>query len=142
MLPPDTASHVNVKAIVYFYESALGKRFCNAEKAFRFREMPFMVKLDSHVLDASLPKGEKSILVQGIIDCLWKEADGWVLVDYKSDRIAPNEAVQELNRRYAAQLRMYRYAVEQILGEPVKECYFYLLSQNRIIPLIENEKTN
>lgn len=44
-----------------------------------------MVTLDSHVLDDALPEGEKNILVQGIIDCLWQEADGqWVLVDYKA----------------------------------------------------------
>ena len=93
-----------------------------------------MVTLDSHVLDDALPEGEKNILVQGIIDCLWQEADGqWVLVDYKSDRISSGQN-QLILERYGGQMRLYRYAVERILGQPVKEAYFYMVSNGMVIP--------
>ena len=35
--------------------------------------MPFIVALDSHALEESLPEGSKNVLVQGVIDCLWLE---------------------------------------------------------------------
>ncbi|MBO5365926.1 MAG: PD-(D/E)XK nuclease family protein [Peptococcaceae bacterium] len=79
-----------------------------------------------------MPQGEKSILVQGIIDCLWKEDDGWVLVDYKSDRIELHQT-DIIYKRYTSQIRLYRYAVEQILQEPVKEAYFYLTGTGTIL---------
>ena len=103
----------------------MGKRLISAAPDTRYRELPFITALDAHAIDAALPKGEKSILVQGIIDCLWKEPDGWVLVDYKSDRIAPHQT-HLIHERYRHQIQLYRYAVEQILQEPVKEAYFYL----------------
>ena len=111
--------------VLTFFRSDLGKRLIFAAPDCRYRELPFITVLDAHIIDSTLPEGEKSILVQGIIDCLWKEDDGWVLVDYKSDRIAPHQT-HLIYERYNSQIRLYRYAVEQILQEPVKEAYFYL----------------
>lgn len=123
---------VSLQSVLDFFHSALGKRLIAADPNTRYRELPFMVELDSHLIDATLPQGEKSILVQGIIDCLWKEKDGWVLVDYKSDHIKPHQT-HLIYERYRAQIQLYRYAVEQILKEPVKEAYFYLTSSGIIL---------
>ena len=116
-----------------FFHGPLGERFLAAPADRRYREMPFLVALDCHALDPALPAGEKSILVQGIIDCLWQEDDGqWVLVDYKSDRIGPGQTHLILER-YGGQIKLYRYAVEQILGQPVKESWFYLVTSGMMI---------
>ena len=66
-------------------------------------------------------KGEK-ILVQGVIDCLFKEDGKWVIVDYKTDRLEEEAAFR---KRYTVQLSLYKRAVEQISGIEVKEALIY-----------------
>jgi len=128
------ADDIPLQGVLHFFESALGKRLLAAAPENCYRELSFMVTLDSHLVDERLPAGEKNILVQGVIDCLWQEPDGrWVLVDYKSDHIRPGQQ-QVILERYAGQMALYRYAVEQILGEPVKEAYFYLTTTGDAIP--------
>ncbi|MBQ5702613.1 MAG: PD-(D/E)XK nuclease family protein, partial [Peptococcaceae bacterium] len=124
---------ISLNGVLGFFESPLGKRLLAADEDKRYRELPFITALDSHLLDNTLPQGEKNILVQGVIDCLWQEDDGsWVLVDYKSDRISPGQTHLILER-YSGQMQLYRYAVEHILGQPVKEAYFYMVSSGIMI---------
>ena len=131
-IPYGAGAELSVNDILKFYQSTLGKRLIAANPNDRYRELPFITSLDAHAVSSELPQGEKSILVQGIIDCLWKEDDGWVLVDYKSDRIEPHQT-DIIYKRYTSQIRLYRYAVEQILHEPVKEAYFYLTGTGTIL---------
>ena len=123
---------IELQDVLAFFQSSLGQRLIAADDDNRYRELPFIVALDSHIVNSDLPKGEKSILVQGIIDCLWREDDGWVLVDYKSDRLGKHQT-HLLNERYGGQIALYRYAVEQILKEPVKESYFYHTATGSIV---------
>ena len=126
-IPYGAGEELSLGDILAFFKSPLGKRLIGAAPDCRYRELPFITALDAHRIDCTLPQGEKSILVQGIIDCLWKEEDGWVLLDYKSDYIKPHQT-SLIYERYQSQIQLYRYAVEQILKEPVKEAYFYLTS--------------
>ena len=138
-IPEGVKDEIDLSLILGFYESDLGKRLIQAKPDCRYRELPFMVELDSHVVDETLPEGKKKILVQGIIDCLWQEEDGsWVLVDYKSDRVKLNET-KKIHDRYDGQLALYRYAVEQILHGEVKESYFYLLTSKLTVPVTFGE---
>lgn len=125
-------AEISLQDILRFFQCPLGKRLLAAAPDTRYRELPFITAIDSHLIDHALPQEEKSILVQGIIDCLWKEKDGWVLVDYKSDRIGRHQTNQ-IYERYSGQIQLYRYAVEQILKEPVKEAYFYLTASGMIL---------
>ncbi|WP_024856805.1 UvrD-helicase domain-containing protein [Ruminococcus albus] len=59
--------------------------------------------------------------IQGIADCIFKESDGWVLVDYKTDNFKNTEEM----KRYKTQLMLYKAAFELILGEKVKSSYIY-----------------
>ncbi|MBO5429838.1 MAG: PD-(D/E)XK nuclease family protein, partial [Peptococcaceae bacterium] len=131
-IPYGAGAELSVSDILKFYQSTLGKRLIAANPNDRYRELPFITSLDAHAINSELPQGEKAILVQGIIDCMWKEDDGWVLVDYKSDRIEPHQT-DIIYKRYTSQIRLYRYAVEQILQEPVKEAYFYLTRTGMIL---------
>ena len=49
-------------------------------------EYPFTVLLAGSDPLPAVEGGER-ILIQGVIDCLFREDDGWILVDYKSDRL-------------------------------------------------------
>ena len=64
--------------IAQFFETNIAKRLMVAEEV--FRELPFTYAHDGG-------DGDYQIL-QGIADCLFKEKDGWVLLDYKTDRVS------------------------------------------------------
>ncbi|HSJ32303.1 MAG TPA: UvrD-helicase domain-containing protein [Longimicrobiales bacterium] len=59
-------------------------------------------------------------IVDGRIDLIFREADGWVVVDYKSDAAGAGIPA-DLMRRYRGQLALYASAWERLTGERVKE---------------------
>ena len=62
------------------------------------------------------------ILVQGIIDVYFEEADGLVLLDYKTDKV---RRAADLVEKYHAQLEYYAKALHRLLEKPVKEKWIY-----------------
>lgn len=106
--------------VARFKESDLWKRLNAAVE--RFVEVPFSIKIEEgHELydlyrgDANVP-----IILTGVIDLIFKEADGWVVVDYKSDRLLRNEDYQQLSVAYLSQLESYSVILSEITGERVK----------------------
>lgn len=85
------------------------------------REQQFVMSIDASERNPAWNQGEQ-ILVQGIIDAFWEEADGLVLVDYKTDHVKEG---QELIDRYQRQMHYYSQALERAYGKKVKECYLY-----------------
>jgi ATP-dependent helicase/nuclease subunit A len=85
-------------------------------------EVPFEILLDR---EDSIP-----VLVRGSIDLVFKEAGGWVLVDYKTDRFKGGTPKHLLDK-YAPQVRLYAGSWERITGERVKETGLYFLRANR-----------
>ena len=63
-----------------------------------FKEQPFVLGIDETELYPEGTDGEL-VLVQGIIDVYFEEADGLVVLDYKTDKVFSSE---ELVERYAA----------------------------------------
>lgn len=87
------------------------------------REFRFTVAVPADaVADASLGLDGEEVLVQGIADCVFREGDGLVLLDYKTDRVAEP---QELADRYRSQLQFYKQALEQIFDLPVIQAVLY-----------------
>ena len=76
---------------------------------------------------------EAEIFNQGVIDVLFQEADGRVvLLDYKTDRDTAPDVVKE---KYAMQLELYAEAVRSVLGLAVSEKYLYMLRDGSVIQL-------
>lgn len=128
ILLPGQAAAVDSQLIADFFASGLGQRFSKACQV--WREMPFSLMLPAEKFYAELTGCGEQIFVQGVIDCLFAEEDGLVLLDYKTDRAA---SADELAAKYAVQLSMYAHAVERILGKPVKEQYLYAFALGRAI---------
>lgn len=105
-------------AVSAFAASPLARRIAASIEV--HREYPFTLLLDSSRIYADV-KGEE-ILIQGVIDCLFKEENTWVIVDYKTDRLT-EEA--DFRARYGVQLSLYKRAVEQMSGEKVREVIIY-----------------
>jgi len=64
------------------------------------------------------------ITLEGYVDLLVEEADGLVVVDYKTDSVANEAEVDAKLDRYRIQAAAYALALETSTGEPVKECCF------------------
>lgn len=129
LLIREEAKLVYVPVLAAFCQSDIGRRM--AESPELHREYPFTVLLAG---GDPLPETEtgEQILIQGVIDCLFREDDAWILVDYKSDRL---ETADAFRRRYAVQLALYKRAVEQITHRPVEETYIYSLHLQQEIRL-------
>ncbi|MDE5565179.1 MAG: PD-(D/E)XK nuclease family protein, partial [Oscillospiraceae bacterium] len=65
--------------------------------------------------------GTDGILI-GTMDLLFREDDGWVLVDYKTDYARSGA---ELLNEYSLQLILYQKAAELLLNAPVKQAFVY-----------------
>ena len=77
---------------------------------------------------------ECTVLVQGIIDCMWQEEGGWVLLDYKSNHIN-RQNTSEFIQNYQAQIELYAQAIREIWQEPLKAAYLYLFHTERAIEM-------
>ena len=113
-----------------FALSPLGRRIAAAPRV--LREFPFALLCPA---ERFFPGAEgEELLLQGVVDCCLIEPDGAVIVDYKTDRIAP-EAAPERAKRYAAQLETYAWAVSRITGLAVKAKIVYFLQPGEAVEL-------
>lgn len=131
-LTKEQADAVDINKIKHFFASPLAKRILNSKKV--LREYRFTIEIPASRLDISLPPdmGQEPVVVQGAIDCAFEEADGLVLLDYKTDR---EKNPDKLRDRYQVQLMLYKEALTQCTGMPVKECLLYTFSLGKTIIL-------
>ena len=71
-------------------------------------------------------------MIKGIIDLMFEEPDGIVIVDYKSDRGA---SLLKLKERYTMQLQLYKAAVELTTGKRVKEAILYSFELKKTVAI-------
>lgn len=88
----------------------------------RLVEVPFALEVPRHEL--GLTAGPDRVLLQGAIDLLFEEDDGWVLVDYKSDAVSGG--LEALVRFYTPQIRIYRRYWERLTGRPARAGLFFV----------------
>ena len=69
-------------------------------------------------------------MIKGIIDLMFEENDGIVIVDYKSDR---GVSLEKLKGRYSMQLKLYKAAIELTTGKKVKEAFLYSFELKKYI---------
>lgn len=79
---------------------------------------------------------EETVLIQGIIDCLFTVGDKLYLLDYKSDRVLEHlGGVPVLAETYRFQLELYAKAIEQIIGRKVDEKWLYFFDNGEAVKL-------
>ncbi|MGO9568974.1 MAG: UvrD-helicase domain-containing protein [Desulfomonilaceae bacterium] len=76
------------------------------------------------VLDEGLNGSTLGTILRGVIDLAFLDDDGWVIVDYKTDRVA-KERLPGLIELYRPQVISYAEAWKQITGETVSEVGLY-----------------
>lgn len=116
------AASLNKKGLTAFFRSDIYSRLKKSRLV--MREKSFLVKLDDINAGEELKalyKGTDGML-QGIADCIFLEEDGYVIIDYKTDRA---RSVEELKDAHSMQLLLYKAAFDLLLDKPVKSCYIY-----------------
>jgi ATP-dependent helicase/nuclease subunit A len=125
LLTPMQAASIDAASVSLFFQSEIGKRMRSA--GWIRREVPFSAMLPAERIygrEQDRPVGDERILIQGVIDCLFRDGDGLVLVDYKTDRIHMKQW-ELAAERHRFQLELYAEAISSVLGEPVAEKYVY-----------------
>jgi ATP-dependent helicase/nuclease subunit A len=122
MLTNAEADSVKPEAISALACSPLGKRMLAAKDL--KREFKFSLLIPAGELLEGAGKDE--LLLQGVVDCLFREEDGIVIVDFKSDNVTKTTQ-SAAAKRYAPQLGAYAKAMEKIFERPVvqKILYFF-----------------
>ncbi|WP_339236041.1 helicase-exonuclease AddAB subunit AddA [Paenibacillus sp. FSL R5-0517] len=78
----------------------------------------------------------ETVLVQGIIDCLYEVDGELVLLDYKTDRVLEHRGgLGELTKNYRFQLDLYGRAIEDILGRKVDRKWLYFFDGGHAVKL-------
>ena len=105
-----------------FFHSPLAKRMFSSNQI--LRELRFMSEFGKEHLSGVLPQMDENcqVVLQGVADCVFIEADGAIIIDYKTDRI---DTLDELKNRYTSQLMLYREILGKSLDCPIKECIIY-----------------
>lgn len=116
LFTPQEAALLRPEDLAAFYRGDLGSRLLASPEV--RREWSFNYRLFH----------DKQTLLQGVMDCAFREGPGWVLLDYKTDRVADGEAFVA---RHARQLRLYAQALEEITALPVAELWLYAVGQGR-----------
>jgi ATP-dependent helicase/nuclease subunit A len=76
------------------------------------------------------PGDDAPTVLEGVIDLAFRESDGWVVADYKTDvGTDPEFADREL--AYRRQVEIYAQAWSELTGDPVKERVLFFTAQGR-----------
>ena len=96
------------------------------ESAHALVEVPFSLKIDE--------KG-KAKIVSGIIDLVFKEPEGWVIADYKTDKVDDN--LDDLVSYYRPQIELYSKFWGKMTGEKLKESGLYFVDTGEWVNVLE-----
>jgi len=87
------------------------------------RELPFSLLTDGE----GRPDALGGTVLQGQIDVLLRDAQGWLVLDFKTDHIRA-EAAQSAAAAYRPQLEAYRAAVRAVVGVEHVAARIYFLT--------------
>ncbi|TYR77844.1 helicase-exonuclease AddAB subunit AddA [Rossellomorea vietnamensis] len=138
LLTDEQAEAIDQQNILGFFKSNMGQRVLRAEEI--HREVPFSMAVPVQEIDAAASaKDSETVLVQGIIDLIFRDENGLVLMDYKTDGIEDRykggfeEAKPILLDRYRVQVGLYTKAVERIWKETINERYLYFFDGSHVL---------
>jgi ATP-dependent helicase/nuclease subunit A len=134
MLTAEQYSSVDVQVIFGFYETEIGQRLLRSKQV--LREAPFSYGLQAGEIYPFSPEATQTemVLIQGVIDCLFEDEKGLILLDYKTDAVRTAD-IPHLAERYRTQLELYARAVEQIWKKKVSQIYLFYFDGAHLIEL-------
>ncbi|KOY15682.1 helicase-exonuclease AddAB subunit AddA [Paenibacillus xylanivorans] len=155
ILLPYQAEVIESEQLAGFFNTEPGTELLRAEWV--KREIPFIYGLPAHQSPAEwlhelLPNAgmqtleedgkmqasleNETVLVQGIIDCLYEVDGELVLLDYKTDQVLEHRGgLDKLTENYRFQLELYGRAIEDILGRKVDRKWLYFFDGGHAVKL-------
>ncbi|MED3888507.1 helicase-exonuclease AddAB subunit AddA [Peribacillus frigoritolerans] len=137
LLTEEQKEAVDPETIVDFFDSEIGQRMQRAESI--RREVPFTMSLPAKEAYSDWTAGDEEVLIQGVIDCIFEDEQGLVLLDYKTDTITGRFASGYegakgiLADRYQMQLQLYTRAVEGIMNKKVTGRYLFFFDGSHLL---------
>jgi len=122
-ITPVQGEAVDPAVIRAFFASPLGRRLRAAPQVEREFKFSILVPAADYYPDGEA--GEE-VLLQGVVDCWFREADGSVtVVDFKTDAVT-EETVEARAEGYRPQLEAYTRALAEVMGAPVtRRCLWF-----------------
>ncbi len=120
IISSDEAKMIQINGVVSFFESELAHRMIHSDEI--KREVPFSMRIEA----------QRQTIVQGIIDCAFKEENEWILIDYKTDF---DTAPETFIPRHEMQMNWYRAALERLTRVSVKEMWLFALRAGKAYPV-------
>lgn len=138
LLTNEQAEVIDIESVLGFFNSDIAKRMKLVEEV--RREVPFSVAIPALEAYADWSdEQQENVLIQGVIDCIFEDEKGIVLIDYKTDAITGRfkggfeEAKPVLEARYRVQLELYSKAIEHIWKKPLTEKYLYFFDGGHLL---------
>ena len=119
-ITPQEGEAIDVSKVLKFFTNTVAKKMMAAKKV--YREFQFNIEIPTAKNYPDLLLTGEKILVQGVADCIFETEDGLIILDYKTDKIT--NTVKLVNR-YSKQIKLYAFAVSEILQKPVVKKYIY-----------------
>ncbi|NLB61036.1 MAG: helicase-exonuclease AddAB subunit AddA [Clostridiales bacterium] len=134
-LTQQEADSINIRGIVNFFSSDLGKRLI-ASPLYE-REQEFTCRFPANEL-LSNSESSEYMLLQGVVDCCFLENGKWILVDYKTDSVSgfSEERLQKHALQHLTQLQLYARALEIMTKKEVMQGYIHFV-QGGCVKLID-----
>lgn len=130
ILSPEQADAVRPERIAAFFQSDLYHQYMQAGEI--RREFKFSVTVPAADYYPEVRGADEEVLLQGVVDCMSETAEGFLIVDFKTDRVS-GAAVQARAETYRPQLDAYRVAVEKIFDKPVIGRALYFFSSRQTV---------
>ena len=121
-LTAEEAKLLDKKALINFKNSTLFKRIVESEEV--LREYRFSIMLPTNQIISGASNAE-NIVIEGALDCAFKEDGKYVIIDYKTDHA---DDCKSLYEKYKSQLEIYKKAIEEIKGSEVSEIGIFSFS--------------
>ena len=130
---PREREAIDMEGIIAFINSPLGKRVRKSNLI--EQEKPFNYSLSpSRFLEGY--EGEEETLLQDVIDLFFKEDDGYVLIDFKTDYVREDTLENEIDE-YRKQVLLYKEALSEIKNVNVKGVYLYFSTLKKAVMVEE-----
>ncbi|MWV45294.1 helicase-exonuclease AddAB subunit AddA [Paenibacillus sp. HJL G12] len=151
LLTREQAEIIRPEEVGMFFGTEIGERLQAAE--WTTREMPFSYGLTAEEAHNGLFSNtagllenpdffemsvlsEETVLIQGVVDCLFRQDGRLVLLDYKTDRVLEHRGgISTLAEQYRFQLHLYAKALEDILHEEISEKWLYFFDGGHAVRL-------
>lgn len=133
-LTAEQSEAVDIPVVLRFFQTEVGKRMLQARNV--QREVPFSYGLAADEVYSGADRSTvgETVLIQGVIDCLFEDELGLVLVDYKTDAVKGSSDA-ELIQRYEQQISLYTRAVEHIWKRPVSGKFLYFFDGAKLLEM-------